>query len=120
MATRSTLAGLAVVLLSSTAGFAADMPAPAPVPAPAEPCKATLIGPAYGGVIKANPTPTCFAAGPLGDLYIGGALTSYGYVQTNPFSNFATPAAPNERDRAGRFDFSWTGLARYWKKKELR
>ena len=22
--------------------------------------------------------------------------------------------------RAGRFDFSWTGLARYWKKKELR
>ncbi len=106
MATRSTLAGLAVVLLSSTAGFAADMPAPAPVPAPAEPCKATLIGPAYGGVIKANPTPTCFAAGPLGDLYIGGALTGYGYVQTNPFSNFATPAAPNERDRAGRFDFS--------------
>ncbi|GJE37380.1 hypothetical protein KHHGKMAE_1436 [Methylobacterium persicinum] len=82
------------------------MPAPAPVPAPAEPCKATLIGPAYGGVIKANPTPTCFAAGPLGDLYIGGALTGYGYVQTNPFSNFATPAAPNERDRAGRFDFS--------------
>lgn len=106
MATRSTLAGLAAVLLSSTAGFAADMPAPAPAPAPVEPCKATLIGPAYNGVIKANPTPTCFAAGPLGDLYVGGALTGYGYVQSNPFSNFATPAAPDERDRSARFDFS--------------
>ncbi len=106
MPKRSTLAGLAAALLSSTTAFAADMPAPAPVPAPAEPCKATLIGPAYGGVIKANPNPTCFAVGSLGDIYVGGALTGYGYVQSNPFSNFATPAAPGERDRAGRFDFS--------------
>lgn len=106
MPKRSTLAGLAAALLSSTAAFAADMPAPAPAPAPAEPCKATLIGPAYGGVIKANPNPTCFAVGGLGDIYVGGALTGYGYVQSNPFSNFATPASPNERDRSARFDFS--------------
>ncbi|MCJ2013232.1 outer membrane beta-barrel protein [Methylobacterium sp. J-076] len=106
MAKRSTLAGLAAALLSSTAVLAADLAAPAPVPAPAEPCKATLIGPAFNGVIKANPNPTCFAAGPLGDIYVGGALTGYGYVQSNPFSNFATPAAPNERDRSARFDFS--------------
>lgn len=108
MLTRSSLTGFAAVLLSSTSLLAADLaaPAPAPVPPPAEPCKATLLGPTYGGVIKANPSPTCFAAGPLGDLYVGGAVTGYGYVQTNPFSNFSTPAAPNERDRAARFDFS--------------
>ena len=108
MPKRSTLAGLAAALLSSTGVYAADLAAktPVPVPPPAEPCKATLIGPAYGGVIKANPNPTCFAVGGLGDIYVGGALTGYGYVQSNPFSNFATPAAPNERDRAARFDFS--------------
>ncbi len=108
MRKRSTLAGLAAALLTSTAAFSADLAvkAPVPVPPPAEPCKATLIGPTYGGVIKANPNPTCFAVGALGDIYVGGALTGYGYYQTNPFSNFATPAAPNERDRAGRFDFS--------------
>ncbi|MDP4003528.1 outer membrane beta-barrel protein [Methylobacterium sp. NEAU K] len=106
MLKRSTLAGLATVLLSSTSIFAADMPAAAPVPAPAEPCKATLIGPAYNGVIKANPNPTCFAVGGLGDLYIGGALTGYGYTQSNPFSSFSTPAAPNDRDRTARFDFT--------------
>jgi hypothetical protein len=108
MRKRSTLAGLAAALLSSTAAFSADLAAPAPVPvAPiADPCKATLLGPTFGGIIKANPNPTCFAAGPLGDIYVGGAVTGYGYVQSNPFSNFATPAAPNERDRAARFDFS--------------
>jgi hypothetical protein len=108
MLKRSALAGLATVLLSSTSILAADLaaPAPAPVPAPAEPCKATLLGPTYSGVIKANPNPTCFAAGPLGDLYVGGAITGYGYTQTNPFASFSTPAAPNDRDRAARFDFS--------------
>jgi hypothetical protein len=108
MLKRSTLAGLATVLFSSTSILAADLQAPAsvPVPPPAEPCKATLIGPAYGGVIKANPNPTCFSAGPLGDLYVGGAVTGYAYTQTNPFGSFSTPAAPNDRDRAARVDFS--------------
>ena len=47
MLKRSTLTGLAAVLLSSTSILAADLaaPAPAPVPPPAEPCKATLLGP---------------------------------------------------------------------------
>ena len=109
MLKRSTLAGLATLLLSSTSILAADLSplqAPVPVPPPAEPCKATLLGPTYGGVIKANPNPTCFAAGPLGDLYVGGAVTGYGYTQSNPFASFSTPAAPNDRDRAARFDFS--------------
>ncbi|GAH87466.1 unnamed protein product, partial [marine sediment metagenome] len=108
MLKRSTLAGLATVLLSSTSILAADLAAPAPVPVapPAEPCKATLLGPAYSGVIKANPNPSCFSAGPLGDLYVGGAITGYGYTQSNPFASFSTPAAPNDRDRAARFDFS--------------
>ena len=108
MLMRSTLTSLAAVMLSSTSILAADLaaPAPTPVPPPAEPCKATLLGPTYGGLIKANPNPTCFAAGPLGDLYVGGAVTGYGYTQTNPFASFSTPAAPNDRDRAARFDFS--------------
>lgn len=108
MLKRSALAGLATVLLSSTSILAADLSAPAPVPVapPAEPCKATLIGPAYSGVIKANPNPSCFSAGPLGDLYVGGAITGYGYTQSNPFASFSTPAAPNDRDRSARFDFS--------------
>ncbi|CAM2822541.1 hypothetical protein JHFBIEKO_1759 [Methylobacterium mesophilicum] len=108
MLKRSTLAGLATVLLSSTGILAADLQtkAPVPVPPPAEPCKATLLGPTYGGLIKANPNPTCFSAGPLGDLYVGGAVTGYAYTQTNPFASFSTPAAPNDRDRAARVDFS--------------
>ncbi|SDO05203.1 Putative beta-barrel porin-2, OmpL-like. bbp2 [Methylobacterium phyllostachyos] len=108
MLTRSTLAGFTAVLLSSTSILAADLAAPAPVPVapPVEPCKATLLGPTYSGVIKANPNPTCFSAGPLGDLYVGGAVTGYAYTQTNPFASFSTPAAPNDRDRAARVDFS--------------
>jgi hypothetical protein len=108
MLTRSSLTGFAAVLLSSTSLLAADLAAPASVPVapPAEPCKATLLGPPYGGVSKATPNPTCVAAGPLGDLYVGGAVTGYGYTQTNPFKSFATPAAPDDRDRSARFDFS--------------
>lgn len=104
MPKRSPLLGLATLLLASTGLAAADL-APAPVPAVAEPCKATLIGPSFNGVIKANPNPTCFAAGPLGALYVGGALTGYGYTQTDPFPrSFAPPgSAP---DRVGRVDFS--------------
>jgi hypothetical protein len=99
----STLAGLSAALLASTSALAADL-APAPVPAPAEPCKATLIGPAFNGVIKANPNPTCFPTA-VGDIYIGGALTGYGYTQTNPFPReFAPPGSTP--DRVARFDFS--------------
>ncbi len=107
MPQRFPLAGLAALLLSSTAAFSADLAAkaPVPVPPPVEPCKATLIGPAYGGVIKANPNPTCFAVGALGDIYVGGALTGYGYTQNNPFPTaFAPPGYA--ADRAARFDVS--------------
>lgn len=102
MLMRSALAGLSTLLLSSAGVLAAD---PAPNPAATEPCKAKLIGPTFNGVIKGNPKPNCFSADYLGDIYVGGALTGYGYVQTNPFpQSFAPPGATP--DRVGRFDFS--------------
>ncbi|MDP4023869.1 porin [Methylobacterium sp. NEAU 140] len=105
MPKRSTLAGLATALLTSTSVLAADM-APAPAPVPVEPCKATLLGPTFGGVIKANPNPTCFSAGPLGDIYVGGAISGYAYTQTNPFpQNFLVPPG-DAPDRAARVDFT--------------
>jgi glyoxylase-like metal-dependent hydrolase (beta-lactamase superfamily II) len=37
---------------------------------------------------------------------------------TEELGRVATPAEAASYARAGRFDFSWTGLARYWRKKE--
>ncbi|KMO11625.1 hypothetical protein SQ03_26540 [Methylobacterium platani JCM 14648] len=104
VAMRFTLSSLTVALLSSGSAFAADLAAPAPAPvAVVESCKATLSLPAYGGVIKPNPNPSCFTLGGFGDIYVGGALTGYAYTQTNPFP---FSSAPLPSDRAGRVDFT--------------
>ena len=101
---RFTLSSLTVALLSSGFAYAADLAAPASAPvAVAERCKATLSLPAYGGVIKPNPNPTCFTLGGFGDIYVGGAITGYAYTQTNPFP---FSAAPLPSDRAARVDFT--------------
>ena len=104
MKTRSILAGLVAVSLTAGYAAAADMPAAAP-PAPAAtgPCKVAITFPAYGGVIKQNPDPTCFTIGGIGEIYVGGAVTGYAYTQTNPFP-FSVAPLPN--DRAARVDFS--------------
>lgn len=101
---RSTaLAALAVVSLGQAA-HAADMPAKV-VEAPKAPeaCKATISTPAFNGPIKQNPNPVCLTLGAAGDIYVGGALTAYGYIQNNtlPYS-----AAPLPSDRDSRFDLS--------------
>ena len=84
---------------------AADLSArPAPPPVP-EACKVAITFPAYGGVIKQNPNPSCFTIGGLGEIYIGGAVTGYAYTQTNQFNTAITPPGV-PADRAGRVDFS--------------
>lgn len=104
MAKRFTLSSLTVALLSSGSAFAADLAAPAPAPvAVVERCKATLSLPAYGGIIKPNPNPSCITLGGFGDIYVGGALTGYAYTQTNPFP---FSFAPLPSDRAARVDFT--------------
>jgi hypothetical protein len=101
---RFTLSSLTVALLSTGSALAADLAAPAPAPvAVVERCKATLSLPAYGGVIKPNPNPSCFTLGGFGDIYVGGAITGYAYTQTNPFP---FSAAPLPSDRAARVDFT--------------
>ncbi len=104
VAMRFTLSSLTVALLSTGSALAADLAAPAPAPvAVVEHCKATLSLPAYGGVIKPNPNPTCFTLGGFGDIYVGGAITGYAYTQSNPFP---FSAAPLPSDRAARVDFT--------------
>ena len=103
MKTRSILAGLMAASLTAGYAAAADMPAAAPPVPVTGPCKTAITFPAYGGVIKQNPDPTCFTVGGLGEIYVGGAVTGYAYDQTN---QFAFSAAPLPSDRAARVDFS--------------
>jgi hypothetical protein len=101
---RNTLAILSMVVASVGTAGAADLAPKAPVPTAPEACKATLIGPAFNGPIKANPNPTCFPLAGIGDIYVGGALTGYAYAQTHPFP--VLPPIPGAIDRAARVDFS--------------
>ena len=70
----SLLAAMSGVALFATHAAAADLPLKAAPPAAPEACKATLLGPAFGPTIKANPDPFCFPT-PVGDIYVGGALS---------------------------------------------
>jgi hypothetical protein len=100
----------AMALLLSGAAYAADL-APAPAPAPAaetKPCAATVANPAFGPTIKANPSPVCFTS-PIGDLYVGGAVTGYFYHASSPFnplSPVGTLPLNTGRDEQNRLDFS--------------
>ncbi len=99
---KSALFGIAALM--SGAAAAADLPskvAIAPVP---EACKATLLYPSFGPTIKANPDPFCFPAGPLGDIYVGGAISGYAYTQDNPFLFSPIPGVIG--DRRDRVDFT--------------
>ena len=103
MKTRRILAGLMAASLTAGYAAAADMPAAAPpAPAPTGPCKVAITTPAYGGLIKQNPNPACFDT-PIGEIYVGGAVTGVAYQFTNPFP---FSAAPLPNDRAARVDFT--------------
>ena len=85
--------------------LAADMPAAKAPLIVEEHCKAAISTPTFGGLIKANPNPACFATG-IGDIYVGGAVTGFAYTQTNAFgSAFSTPIDVRD-DRYGRVDFT--------------
>ena len=87
-------------ILFAAPAFAADVPAAVTPPAA---CKATLTFPAFGGLIKQDPTPACLTIGGVGDIYVGGAITGYGFVETNRFPA-STTALPS--DAGSRADFS--------------
>lgn len=96
------LAGVSLVSLAASGlGAVAADAAAAPAEAP-KACKAELSSPAFGGIIKANPDPTCITTG-VGDLYFGGALSGYAYTQTNQFP-FSPDPLPS--DRKSRVDFT--------------
>ncbi|MCE4225643.1 porin [Methylobacterium sp. C25] len=112
MAFKTTLRATTAVLalLATGSAYAADMSsaAPAPVPAAPEHCKATISTPAYGPTIKANPNPSCFAS-PIGDIYVGGAVTGVAYNFSPPFNpGSATFPLPfnTGRDEQNRVDFT--------------
>ena len=86
-------------VLSAFGAKAADAPAAAAGGA----CKVEISTPAFGPTIKANPNPNCFNVPGLGEFYVGGAFTGYGYTQSNPFP-FSTTTLPS--DRKERLDFS--------------
>ncbi|AWN38983.1 porin [Methylobacterium radiodurans] len=95
----------AALMLGLVQAQAADMPAPVAVPVTG-PCKTAITFPAYAGVIKQNPDPSCFTTG-IGDIYVGGAITGYAYNYSDRISSFYTPFVPGQRDdRVARVDFS--------------
>ena len=80
--------------LSAAPALADDAPA-APAAAPA-PAPVVLGTPAMSGPLAANTSPAKFDAGPLGEIFVTGAVSGYGQWQDN--------VAPG--DKAGQFDLS--------------
>jgi len=87
-----TLPAAAFGTVMATAAFADDQPAPTatptPPPAAAAPAAAAtsnaMSTPAMSVTLSANPNPFSINAGPLGKIYVTGAITGYGEVQSNP------------------------------------
>ena len=65
---------LSVTALCGGVAFADDAPAPAP-----------MTMPAMAGPIKANPAPTSVEAGPLGKIYVTGAISGIAVAETNAY-----------------------------------
>lgn len=62
---------------------AATAPAPAAAPAAAAPMPMAMSMPAMTPPLSANPNPTSLDAGPLGKIYVTGALTGLAYTQNH-------------------------------------
>jgi hypothetical protein len=60
---------------------ASDTPAPTPGPGPGPAPSVTLPMLGMTGPLAANPHPTRLDAGPLGDIYVTGAVSGLGFVQ---------------------------------------
>ena len=109
MTLKSMLCASATAFVTLSAGqvLAADLPYKAAPPVVvAETCKAAISTPAFGGVITANPSPSCWTS-PIGDLYFGGALTGYAYNVDNRFYPDAfAPPVNTSAEKEGRVAFS--------------
>src|SRR5262249_24357478 len=88
-----TLAIVPAALWLPGAGLAQQPPEARPPPAPAS---TAMTNPAMTGPIAANANPLKVEAGPLGNLYVTGALSALAFGQSNPF--------PGDHD--GRIDIS--------------
>ena len=92
-------------LLAAGTAFAADLPSKAAAPVVVEEhCKATISTPSFGPTIKAPTSSSCWAS-PIGDLYLGGALSGYAYSFSNPFSTSLAPLHTTG-DEGTRLDIS--------------
>lgn len=80
------LAGASLIALAAVGGsaLAADV-TPAPAAAPAAPASAAMTMPAMAFPLVANPHPTSFDLGPLGPVYVTGAVSGLGILQNNVF-----------------------------------
>ena len=79
-------ASVAALGLGAASGALADpaaAPAAAPAPAPAAPAANPMALPAMGATLSANPDPLNFTLGPLGKIYVTGALTGMAMTQNN-------------------------------------
>lgn len=74
----------------------ADDTAPAAPDSSAAPTSNAMASPSMTGPLAANPNPLKFDAGPLGPVYVTGALSGLGMAQTNPTA----------ADKTDRFDIS--------------
>src|SRR5438309_11833291 len=70
-------------LSAQVAQTAIDQPPPGPGEPPAAPTAMTT--PAMAGPLTANPNPISFDAGPLGPVYVTGAVSALGLWQNNTF-----------------------------------
>ncbi|MCE4223289.1 porin [Methylobacterium sp. C25] len=95
-----------IALLAAGNAFAADLPAKAAPPVIVEEhCKAALSTPSYGPTIKAPTDNNCWAS-PIGDLYLGGALSGYAYSFQSAQFAYAAPTPGTDPERTSRLDFS--------------
>lgn len=74
------------LILSSTLAAAAFFATPAFAEDAAAPAQATLPAPAMAGPLGLNSTPHGFDAGPLGKIYVDGAVSAIGLTQNRPAS----------------------------------
>ena len=97
LATASALVAMAGGAFADDQAAAPGSPPATPAPAaPAAPAPAAMSTPAMNPPLGANANPASFEAGPLGKIYVTGALTALAFTQTN--------AVPG--DRASWGDFS--------------
>lgn len=84
------LAGVSAAVLAAGSAWADDQtttPAPPAAPAaPAPSAPSALATPAMDAGLSANPNPLSVEAGPLGKIYVGGAVSALGFTQTNPIA----------------------------------